>query len=180
MVNLLPTQLQKRLTMLYFVRLLSAFLLLLSVSFFIGALFLIPAYFLASSDAKVQTAALSLTQEAVDKGENGGAAGTLAFYTERVSILKDYVHQPVVAQIFSTLTGNLPKGVSFNNIIVTPQSNTTGAITTAGVADTRDSLLTLVRALQGVSIFKGVSLPFSSLVSETNISFTLIFTYSLP
>lgn len=180
MVNLLPEITQQKLSALYWTRLAALALFLLSLAGIIGVAGLLPSYFIASAEADAAAHSLAASQQALQLGEKGGAPGTLALWTERVALLKDYPRPPLAASALSTLTAGLPPGVTFSKIVLTPEDGAHGTISLSGKAATRDALLAFVKELQGKSAFSGVSVPVADLATETDVPFSLSFSFSLP
>lgn len=179
MVNLLPHSEQRKLRVLYYARLLSACLVVLSVVCVVGTLLLIPSYL--SAKARAASAQKSLGQSLVRTNQNAasGVGQSLLVFKERITLLKEYHRQPASSYVLSRILSALPSGVRITAITFVFSGEGVGKVTVLGRADTRTALIEFGKKLEAESSFIGASVPVSNLVSDSNIAFSLPFEFDL-
>ncbi|MBV9349529.1 MAG: PilN domain-containing protein [Patescibacteria group bacterium] len=177
MVNLLPYKARRSLSFLYYARFGTVLLAALAIAVLASAALLVPSYLRATAEADAAARYLSASQKA-DAGNALGANSGLALISEEADILKTYPRSPEVAEALSLVTAQLPKGVTLNNIAITP-GDAGGTMALSGIAVDRESLLSFVSALQKISAFSAVAVPVSALAGESNVPFTLTFPFTL-
>ena len=153
---------------------------LVACSTAVGAVLLVPSYFLARVDQNAAASALAASTQALAATGNGSDTDTVAQVSERVSLMKSYPRIPRVAAILSLITAAIPTGISISEISVTPNDSGSDAIVLSGTAGTRDDLLAFADTLKAASALSGVSVPLSQLAGEANIPFTLSFSFTSP
>ena len=175
MVNILPKDDQKKLHLLYYLRLATAFLFLVAFMFLIGAALLAPSYLLARDEANVAKEYTTALQQTLELKESVGAGAALTSLAEEIALMKTYQSQPAIGDALAAITTKLPKGVSVSKILITPPVTAEGKIGLVGTAKTRAELLAFVSVLQENPLFTKVTVPVSDLAGDTNLPFSLTF-----
>ncbi len=177
MVNLLPKDAERTLRIEYYLRLIAVLFILLAVSFSIGAGLLMPSYLLAKNEADESDRYLRALEESADIRESTGATRLLSILAERVRVLTDFTWEPLVPSYMEDISNLAPQGVLVDKLIIRRTAAGDGEITLSGVSSTRSALLEYGRTLNEHTDFDGVSVPVSQLVSETDIPFSLVFSF---
>lgn len=175
----LPYSEQQNIRREYRIRVLIVLFFFLSISLIIGVGSLFPAYVYAILEEKNhlnQVAAFKKTADAA------AITSTRKQLTES-GVTLDSISKTLESDIYSqTITGIVAmKGnVKLNSFIIEHPSPTTVTIVLGGVANTRADLLAFKTRLQGLPGKVAVDLPISTLARDTNISFNLQITQTLP
>lgn len=177
MINLLSERTQHSLRMAYYARFATVVALLSALSIFAGAALVAPSYFLASVDEGAARDNLASSNRMLASENATGNEEVLAHAAEQVSLMKEYLRPPSVATALSALTSRIPAGIVVSNVSVTPGTGGTDSVSLSGSAKTRDNLLSFADALRASSSLSGVSVPLSQLAGETDIKFTLSFSF---
>ena len=178
MVNLLPRPAQRTLVRTYYLRLGTLFLLSVSLVVAVGGVLVAPSVFLAQNAADASERYLAALEETVGLKERAGAGEQMAVIAERVKILST-VAPALSTPIIEDVIRAKPKGVKLNAFTI--DRTASGAnFSIAGVAVSRDALLTFVDALRATPSLSGVSLPVSSLASNEDLRFSLSLQYKNP
>lgn len=179
MVNLLPIQQQARLRGRYYLGLLSSFIFLLAVVFFIGAALLAPSYFLAESEAASAVRSLNASAESVKLYQSSGIVRQVSLLKERLMVLTEYQRPASTAVVLSALTGAAPSGIQIQTVTLTFTGSQGGEVVVSGKAKTRAALVNFGKKLEENNLFSDAEVPLSGLVSETNLDFSLPFTFDV-
>ena len=179
MVNLLPAEDQTKLRVRYYTGLLSSFIFVLVGVCILGTALLMPSYFLAQSEAKSAIRALEASKESVGLYQSSGIVQQVSLLKERLKILKEYEGVQTVSLVLAELTTRVPEGVQINSTAIVFTGAGVGTITIAGKAKTRTALISFGKKIESVRIFKGASIPISNLVNETDIDFSVPFSFEV-
>lgn len=179
MVNLLPTQDQAKLRVRYYTGLASSFVFVLVGVCILGTTLLIPSYFLAETQAKSAVRALDASKESVELYQSSGVVQQVSLLKERLKILKEYEGVQTIPLVLAELTTRIPDGVRVNSISIASTGIGTGTITISGTAKTRTALIGFGKKIENVRIFKGATVPISTLVSETDLDFSIPFSFDV-
>lgn len=76
---------------------------------------------------------------------------------------------PVIDEVLSKKTSS----ISLRGFNYLTTGTSTATLNIAGTGSTRESLVSFVKSLEGVSFFKGVDLPISNLAKDKNIEFSI-------
>lgn len=179
MVNLLTAQDQMKLRVRYYTGLLSSFIFVLVGVCVLGTALLVPSYFLAKAEAASAIRALEASKESVELYQSSGIVQQVSLLKERLKILKEYEGVQTVPLVLAALTTNVPSGVQINSTSILFTSAGAGTITISGKAKTRTALISFGKKIESVRIFKGASIPISNLVNETDIDFSVPFSFDV-
>lgn len=176
MVNLLPKKTTSALARTYFVRLATLLFFGGGVLFILGALILVPSFFLAQNEAASSERYVSALEETVGLKERSASGESVARLAEQVAAMRAYAQAPITTPLIDALVAATPGSVRVTAISFS-RGDAATAVSVAGIAGTRESLLSFADALRTHRAFEGVSLPVSSLVSERDIPFSLSVTF---
>lgn len=179
MVNLLTTEDQTKLRVRYYTGLLSSFIFVLVAVCILGSALLIPSYFLAETQARSAVRALDASKESVGLYQSSGVVQQVSLLKERLKILKEYEGVQTAPLVLAELTAHVPDGVRINSISIINTGIGTGDITISGKSKTRAALISFGKRIEGVRMFKGASVPISNLVNETDIDFSIPFSFDV-
>lgn len=175
MVNILPNKQQRALYVRYYTQLFSTFFLVVAAAVMLGAVLLVPSYFLAQEEAKLLRQSADAQLQRLTLGGSTNEGQVMQTLEEAVSLLQTYEHDSVVTKAIVAVTAVTPSGVTLQKVrILTGDSG--GSVTLSGTANTRAGLVEFVSELQRKSIFSNVSVPVSDLAAEEDLNFSLSFT----
>ncbi len=149
---------------------------LLSASFLIGFVMFLPSYFLAFG---------YFSKTAPDsyflKPENSDSINKILSLPDEISsklgFFQSNIHNVSVADYFSKIVDNLPKGVQINSISFSKNQNYNGnngtVILVSGIAVSRDSLMSFSTLLKESGLFSDVEVPVSNLTKDENLPFSI-------
>lgn len=178
MINLLSERTQRSLRMAYYARFATVAALLCALAVFAGGALLAPSYFLAAVDEGAARDTLASSDRMLASESATGNEEVLAQAAEQVSLMKEYLRTPSIAAALSAFTARVPGGVVVSAVSVTPGAGGTDSVSLSGSAKTRNDLLSFADALRASSSLSGVSVPLSQLAGETDIKFTLSFSFA--
>lgn len=179
MVNLLTAQDQTKLRVRYYMGIVSSFIFVLVGVCVLGTALLTPSYFLAKAEAVSAIRALEVSKESVGLYQSSGIVQQVSLLKERLNILKEYESVQTVPLVLAELTTNVPNGVRINSTSILFTSAGAGTITISGKAKTRTDLISFGKKIEIVRMFKGASIPISNLVNETDIDFSVSFSFDI-
>jgi hypothetical protein len=175
MINLIPKEDKKKMTVDFYYRLLVLFLLMFSFSIFVGSATLLPAYFASTTkdsiiDLKLEiqknTTVPLLGQESLAAIEDMNTKLSLVENSEKNKFL---ISQRVINEIISDKTPE----IKITQILYNNDPMAGKKISVFGTAPSREALLTFEQALEDNQTFKDVNLPISSFVKDSNLEFNL-------
>ena len=157
----------------YLIRLFSTSLLLLSAAIFIGAMLLLPSFFLIES--KKQALLQGTVPEESETSEEENPRSVIRNTDRKLGLLSDVVEREKVSVLLTSLIGEKPSGVTLTSISYTREGEG-GSFIVNGVAETRSTLINFSNAIERHGRFAEVNLPVSNLASNRDILFSLSFT----
>jgi len=175
-MNLLPTTEKNELRKGLKLRLIVVFLILISISFFIGFVMLWPSFFMTldyfGSNNSENYSVGNESDSAMEQTLNLPAE-----INEKLSILQSDLNAVSVVESFNKIISFLPKEVSLNSVAFS-RNQIVGekkgvVITVAGTALNRDSLVAFSNLLKNSNFFSAVDMPVSSLAKDKNLPFTM-------
>lgn len=179
MVNLLPLKDQMKLRVRYYTSLASVFVFLLVGLSVVGIALLLPSYFLAQKESDTALRELAISAESVKAYQSSGTVQQISLLKERLAILKENDQGALSALVLSRLTSDLSADIQVQSISLTFTGKGKGGVVVAGLAKTRTGLITFGKNLESERIFTGAVVPVSDLASETNLAFSIPFTFDV-
>lgn len=175
MINLLPVEEKKRITQVFYFRLLVLFSATLGLSIFVGILALVPVYLtIAAKNTSIEQKIALQKSEALPAFNEQ----TLAFVKDlnlKVALIENgQKNQFIVSQkvINAVMAHQLP-GIKLTAFTYDHDSLKGKKVTIQGIAPTRETLLAFRLALEQDKLFKQVDLPISNFIKGSNIQFSL-------
>lgn len=149
------------------------FSVLVSFSFLVGLLMLLPTYIIFNnfSDENNQ----SLNTE--DKNHINEILNFPAKLESKLMFFKTAITEPLVTEQLSKIIDSLPNGVKINSISFSQDrivDNKNGiVILISGISANRDLLVNFVAKLKQDNSFSGVEVPVSNLTKDKNLPFSM-------
>lgn len=170
MINLIPPEARSKVKREYWVRVVSTWMLLISVVFLVVTLLKIPVYVLVNDQLEAFADSIAAAEtneqhfnEAAAKIESANAISGLLVQEDRVQF------SDVIADISNTAT----VGIQIENYNLTRTEDNTLLIVVAGEASTRQELATFKVNLEAHARFDTVELPISNLAKDVDIPFQI-------
>jgi len=176
MVNLLPKKEINILYRAYYVRLFTAWLLLVSCAILVGGALLVPSYVVSERAADSGERYLAALEETVGIRERAGVTDDVRALAERLRILGDYSSEVSYGPFFEDAFFELTSDIRVGGIAFTKGSDAL-QVSISGNAKTRTALLSFADRLRQSGHFEGVSVPVSQLAVDENIPFSITATY---
>lgn len=174
MSNLIPQLAQKKIAKEYWVRVLTAWSIVLSLALLVAAVLIYPVYIFTTTQVEVQTASAINAQsvvadfdEVTKQIDQANHQARLVIEDSRVVRASDYV---TFFDSFETDT------VSIDSVTYGMAKEQIGPITLTGVAASRESLADLRDQLLEAPAVEVVDLPISNLARDRDINFTITVT----
>lgn len=173
MVNLLTKQTKSELLMKYYTRLATLVFVSLGCAALFSALLLLPSYFVIHAEADQASSYVSTVTAIADERAKSQAAEDLAVFKEEVAFLDTNRREARVARMLSTLTAEVPRGISIDSLVIDLSDPKTIQVATKGIAATRAILVAYRDQLKKSGDFLSASIPVSDLVADVNSGFSM-------
>lgn len=171
MANLVPQLAKKKIAQEYWVRVVTAWFLLATITLLICSVFLFPVYIFTSTQVAVHAESAAAAAESVADYEAVATAlerankeAQLVIEDSRKTRAYDYI------ALFAALEG---QGVTLTSLTFSKQGDVAEPIELEGVADDRESLAAFRDRLLAAEAIESVDLPISNLAKESNITFDM-------
>lgn len=138
-----------------------------------GIIFLLPSYFFSVTKARAIAEQHAIIEHSIAVREAEASIALLSDAHEILSLLSPKKDGAALSDFITALVSARPEGLSLSEIFYTVQSDGDGAISLAGVSDTRENLLLFKRRLDESALFDTVTLPISNLAADRDLSFTI-------
>ena len=137
----------------------------------LGAVSLLPSYFLAQVARDVYEYEQSVTSEVLSQPSLSSAALETRAAAVLLSAVSEVLARPRPMPLLERLLSARPRGIAVSRIEYASEGGVT--IKFSGVADTRDHLLSFKQNLQGLSEVAAVTLPAADLIKSYAVPFAL-------
>ena len=174
MINLIPSSARRSLLIEYWVRVLSTWLILWSVSLFASALILYPAYVLIGSQVAVYETSAKEASQKVASYEN--VSMSLVQASVQAKAIMDELSIPVFSDYIELFEGLQGTGIQINKIGLSRVDNGIAPVLLVGIADNRQSLASFRDRLLAEEQVVSVDLPISNLARDKDIQFSITVT----
>lgn len=175
-MNLLPKIERENLAKGLKLRFVIMFLFLLSASFWVGFISLLPSYFLTSGYFSSNAESAFLLKYKDDESVKS-ILNLPQEINSKLNFLQLILKEQTPASYFSKISNLLPKGVKINSISFAKDQNFKGKVGTiiliSGIAGSRDSLISFTEALEESNLFSLVEVPVSSLTKNRDLPFSI-------
>ena len=158
-------------------RLVTTLVLLINIGLVVGGVLLIPSYVVAERAAESAERYLTAIEETTSLRERAGVSQTVRALSERLRILDAVAQQSRGGAALDALLAERTSGIRITGIGFASDGGDTTALSVAGVASNRTTLLAFIDALRSAGTFGGVEVPVSQLAQDTNIPFSITATY---
>lgn len=176
MINLLPFTQKKNLTRQYRMRLGSLFLLLLVLLGLAGIALLVPSYLLMQNKVAAAKEHATLLMKNLQESSQANETSVIKETKEKLAVIeKESLAQKPFA-LFESITSSSSRGIRITRFFFSDEGASGGRVTLAGVALTRDDLISFVRELDTDERFAAVEFPVSNLAKSADIEFSVVAT----
>lgn len=173
MFKLLPTQEKKKLEKEYRIRLcIVAFSFIFFIEL-IGAISLLPAFFLSTVKEKEVITEQLIVSKVTEDEKDEKFDEEIKKVREQIQQLKIDEKEIAIAHVLNTVNKNKPTGVRLTSFNLVRNVGEESELRIIGIAQNRDSLVSFRDTLENESLFSGVELPISDLAKSKDISFSL-------
>lgn len=171
MLNLLPTEQKKKITLEYRLKVLWLGTFLLSVLFVIALVGILPSYV----NEKLKVDAINQQKEALEKEQNNPANIALVKKAEANRVLARYLQKQIGVAGSSTISSAIQEVLSkkTNTIKIENFSFKEKKLIVSGIADNRNELTSFFQSLKADSHFASATLPLSSIAKSVDNNFTI-------
>ncbi|MCX6747769.1 MAG: hypothetical protein NTW98_02380 [Candidatus Nomurabacteria bacterium] len=177
MINLIPNQEKKKMVQHFRARLLIVFLMMVAVTFFIGSISLLPAYFFSSIKKDIANNKLEEQRMAPLPKFDQDALVTVQDLNSKFKLLEAAnTNRFVVTEriINEIILKKMPE-IKITQIAYSGDNPVDRIVSVRGFAPSRESLLAFRFMLENNTNFKNIDLPISNFIKGTNIQFFLTF-----
>ena|SRR3989344_8765429 len=175
-MNLLPSTEKEILKKGFKLRSIIMALFLLSASFFIGLIVLLPSYFLALGNFS-KIAPVNSSLGAKDDDSTQKILNLPGEIDSKLKFLRSNLNNMPAVDSFSKIIGYLPKEITLKSIVFSRSKNYKEKIGTiiyiSGTAADRDSLVSFSKLLSESNLFSAVDMPVSNLTKGKNLPFSV-------
>jgi Tfp pilus assembly protein PilN len=178
MINLIPKEQKKKMTVDFYYRLAILFLLLGSFCVFVATAALLPAYFISAKKNSIVNAKLQIQKDEPLSTSGEQSLATVKDVNSKLGIVESGENNQFVisTKIIDAVISDKTPGIQITQISYQNDPTTGRKVTLVGIASTRAALLSFEQALQNDPGFKNVDLPISNFVKESDLQFDLTFT----
>ena len=175
MINLIPNEDKKKMSKDFYIRLTVIFFVMLSISFLIASVLILPSYFLSSTEKKLINTKLEIQKNEQNILLDQNTIIAIKDLENKLSLIKntrknDFIFsQRVIDEIVLKKT---PK-IKITRIYYKNNSQTDNKINISGKAPGRESILFFRRILEDDTAFSKVDLPILKFVKGIYIKFNL-------
>jgi len=149
-------------------------LFLISLSFLIGVIMLVPSYLLTKEHLSI--AGVSKSPEA-DENLSREIANLPAEINPKLEIFRSHLKDFGTVDTISKIIMFLPESVTINSLSLSRDQNQKEmkgvSVLISGIANDRDSLVSFSSSLKGSGYFSSVEIPVSNLTKEKNVPFSI-------
>ncbi|MDQ3076137.1 MAG: hypothetical protein M3Q34_03340 [bacterium] len=175
MINLIPNQEKKKMVEHFRVRLLIVLLMSVTVTFFIGSVALLPAYFFSSIKKDIANSKLTEQRKSPLPKFDQGALVTIQDLNDKFRLLETAEENRFVAteRILNEIILKKGPDIKLTQIAYSNDNSSQRVVTIRGYAPSREGLLAFRFMLENNSNFKNIDLPISNFIKGNNIQFFL-------
>jgi len=175
MINLLDNLEKNRIRKHYFVRLSIVSLLLTTLLFIIGSIFLFPSLFLISVKERESLKQSSVAERALIFHEEGDVLDMIQSTKKKILIFLIPQKELDPTRIIRTIVDTTNKSIAVEGFFLQKEGGEEGRnkMIVRGNARNRESLISFVDRLRKFELFESVELPTSNLVKSRNINFSI-------
>jgi len=173
MINLIPTTEKNRLYGRYQKRFFIVLASLASIGFLAGAIFLVPSYQLAKEKTSAISNRLNIAQTISGAKMEGNPEFVAKDLEKKIDILSERKIKNPPSHLVGLILNSRPGGVGISGISYSQKDDGNAQFEIRGVAENRNSLLSLVRGLESEATFEKVNVPVSAFVKDRDLDFSI-------
>ncbi len=143
-------------------------------AFFIGAIFLMPAYRLAEEKTASARKSIDIAKSLSAARAGGNPEFVIKEIQKKLDLFATEKNKATPSALFQTILNARPSGVRISGFTYVEKGDGSDEIEVRGQALTRETLLSFVSALERGTVFGKVSVPVSNFVQDVNLDFSLL------
>lgn len=174
MINLIPSNAKKSITLEYWIRVCTAWFFLWSTALLFGVVALIPAFLLINIQVSVFESSAKIAQESVESYAQ--VTKSLETSTSQAKLIVDARSVPVINDYISLFESLQGPSIELTKITINRSDKGIEPVSLAGTAFDRESLAAFRDRLLADPAVTAVDLPISNLAKDKDIQFTLTVT----
>lgn len=180
MINLLPVEEKKMVLNEYRFRMIIFSLYMVGMCFAVGAIALLPSYFLVSVKESIATKKLAMIESLPVSQPDQETMGAIKDINAKISVINQAEQGQflVLENAFDQVILQKMPDIKLTAISYDVEKDGTKQVSVQGFAQDRERLLLFRQALQNDPLFSAVDLPISNFVKEKDITFSLNLTTS--
>ena len=175
MINLIPNEEKKRMTVDFYSRLLVLFLLMISLSLFVACVAILSAYIYSSVQVSSVNKKLQIQKEEPLPVPGEQSLATVKDVNNKLDIVEKAEKNKflITDKVINAIIAEKTSDIKITQIQYQDDPIQGKKISILGIASSRETLLTFEDALKNDPVFKNVDLPISNFVKISNIQFDL-------
>lgn len=175
MINLIPNEYKKKMSVDSYLRFLALFFLMLGVSLVIASIAILPAFFLSYAEKNLIDEKLKAQESEVITSSDKNAQTVIEDLDKKLSLIEaDIKNESIFSQkVMNEIILKKMPNIKITEIFYQNDPKTGAKISISGKAPNRDVLLLFRRALEDNIAFSKVDLPISNFIKGSNIEFNL-------
>jgi len=176
MSNLLSKTEKKEIKKLYYTRLLAVGFLILGFVALAGSALILPTLLLTKSNERVLTERTNSLASKETTGLEKSLSATVADINTRLSVFDTVTPKsPLIGTVINSVLNAKSSAITIQQITTSPipKKSTDIAVVITGIAKDRESLLAFSGRLQKIEGLSNVTVPISSFLKNSNMSFTI-------
>lgn len=180
MINLIPNEDKKQMSRDFYLRLVTLFFVMLSMSLLTASVLILPSYFLSYVEKNTINANLELQKNKLVPLPDQDTLMTVKDLKNELDLVENAKkNQGVFSQkVMNEIISKKTPGIKITGIFYQNDSKTGGRVNISGRASNREILLSFRLALENDAAFSKVDLPISNFVKGSDIEFNLSLTPS--
>lgn len=103
----------------------------------------------------------------------GSTTSYVKLLNQKLNIINDSLEYPEFVPIIKNVLSKKTSSIRLGGLLYTVNTPTSGSLVVKGVSDSRESLVSYVKNLESLEMFKKVDLPISNLAKDKNIDFSI-------
>ncbi len=173
MFNLLPNILRDGLHKEYNFRkivLILLFILFVQISFLV---FIFPTWLVSNSREREVAVRGEAMNKYLSSLNIASTTSNIKSINAKLSVIDKTLQYPEIIPFINNILSKKTNSISITDIIYTTSDSKNAALTLQGVSATRESLISFVKSLESLGLFKTVDLPISNFTKDKNLSFSI-------
>lgn len=174
LTNLLPPELQKKLSHEHILRMCVVAVMLAVALTLVSAILLFPTYVFLSKSYAIKESRLAGIESAISSADGTELSARLSALSENIEILAKLGDIKSASEIVRTALAVPHPGVALSGLTYSPAAGkNSGILVVSGTAASRDSLRNYQMAMQGAPFSASAVLPVSAYAKDSDIAFTI-------